>query len=134
MLECRHCGHQVSLTAGAVMHRTRQPLPVWFWAAYLVTTQTPGMSALHNFNGSSASDVTRRRFRCSTSCVPRCSGRDGIGSAPSGQSRWTRRTSAARHRERGAGGTTRRLWWALLRSERRKALGLDPNLPSSQRP
>lgn len=28
------------------MHRTRQPLPVWFWAAYLVTTQTPGMSAL----------------------------------------------------------------------------------------
>ena len=28
------------------MHRTQQPLPVWFWAAYLVTTQTPGMSAL----------------------------------------------------------------------------------------
>jgi hypothetical protein len=28
------------------MHRTRQSLPIWFWAAYLVTTQTPGMSAL----------------------------------------------------------------------------------------
>jgi len=46
VLECRQCGYQVSLTAGTVMHRTRQPLPVWFWAAYLVTTQTPGMSAL----------------------------------------------------------------------------------------
>lgn len=46
VLECRQCGHQVSLTAGTVMHRTRQPLPVWFWAAYLVTTQTLGMSAL----------------------------------------------------------------------------------------
>lgn len=28
------------------MHATRIPLQVWFWAAYLVTTQTPGLSAL----------------------------------------------------------------------------------------
>ena len=28
------------------MHKTKQPLHVWFWAAYLVLTQTPGMSAL----------------------------------------------------------------------------------------
>ncbi len=28
------------------MHATRTPLQVWFWGAYLVTTQTPGMSAL----------------------------------------------------------------------------------------
>lgn len=46
VLECRHCGHQFSLTAGTVMHGSRQSLRVWFWAAYLVTTQTPGMSAL----------------------------------------------------------------------------------------
>ena len=26
--------------------RTRTPLTQWFWAAYLVTTQTPGLSAL----------------------------------------------------------------------------------------
>lgn len=45
VLECRSCGHQVSLTAGTVMHRSKQPLTVWFWAAYLVTTQTSGMSA-----------------------------------------------------------------------------------------
>ena len=45
ILRCRHCGHEVSLTAGTVMHRTRIPLQVWFWGAYLVVTQTPGMSA-----------------------------------------------------------------------------------------
>jgi hypothetical protein len=34
------------LTAGTVLHRTRVPLTVWFWAAYLVTTHTPGLSAV----------------------------------------------------------------------------------------
>jgi transposase-like protein len=28
------------------MHRSKQPLHLWFWGAYLVTTHTPGMSAL----------------------------------------------------------------------------------------
>jgi transposase-like protein len=46
LLQCRVCRHKVSLTSGTVMHATKQPLHVWFWAAYLVTTQTPGMSAL----------------------------------------------------------------------------------------
>lgn len=46
VLQCRHCRYQVSLTAGTVMHRSKQPLAIWFWAAYLVTTQTPGMSAM----------------------------------------------------------------------------------------
>jgi hypothetical protein len=27
------------------MHRSRFPLKEWFWAAYLVATHTPGMSA-----------------------------------------------------------------------------------------
>ncbi len=34
------------MTAGTVLHRTRTPLTQWFWAAYLVATQTPGFSAL----------------------------------------------------------------------------------------
>jgi len=46
VLRCRHCRNEISLTAGTVMHATRTPLQVWFWGAYLVTTQTPGMSAL----------------------------------------------------------------------------------------
>ncbi len=46
VLRCRSCQQDTSLTAGTVMHRTKQPLHIWFWAAYLVSTQTPGMSAL----------------------------------------------------------------------------------------
>jgi transposase-like protein len=45
-MECRKCGHQTSVTAGTVLHRTRVPLCLWFWAAYLVATHTPGMSAV----------------------------------------------------------------------------------------
>jgi hypothetical protein len=28
------------------MHKSRMALPVWFWGAYLMTTQTPDMSAV----------------------------------------------------------------------------------------
>jgi len=43
---CRACGRDTSVTAGTVLHRTRTPLTQWFWSAYLVTTHTPGLSAL----------------------------------------------------------------------------------------
>jgi transposase-like protein len=43
--ECAACHRQVSVTAGTVMHKTRTPLRLWFWAAYLVATHTPGISA-----------------------------------------------------------------------------------------
>ncbi len=46
VLKCRSCLHKTSVTAGTVMHRTKTQLLVWFWAAYLVATQTPGISAL----------------------------------------------------------------------------------------
>lgn len=46
VLRCRKCRCDTSLTAGTVMERTHTPLSVWFWAAYLVTSQTPGMSAV----------------------------------------------------------------------------------------
>jgi len=46
LLQCTTCRFQVSPTAGTVMHRSKQPLTLWFQAAYLVTTHTPGMSAL----------------------------------------------------------------------------------------
>jgi transposase-like protein len=44
--QCKGCGQQTSITAGTVMHGTRTPLRLWFWAAYLVATHTPGISAL----------------------------------------------------------------------------------------
>lgn len=46
VLKCRTCRKPTSVTAGTVMNRTKTPLLVWFWAAYLVATQTPGISAL----------------------------------------------------------------------------------------
>ena len=38
--------HKISITAQTVMHRTKQPLTLWFYAAYLVSTLTPGISAV----------------------------------------------------------------------------------------
>jgi hypothetical protein len=43
--ECASCHTQTSVTAGTVMHRTRTPLRTWFWAAWLVATHHPGISA-----------------------------------------------------------------------------------------
>jgi len=44
--ECAGCGLQTSVTAGTVMHRSKLPLTVWFWAAYLMATHSNGISAL----------------------------------------------------------------------------------------
>ena len=46
VLKCRSCLQDTSLTAGTIMHSSRTQIHVWFWAAYLVATQTPGISAL----------------------------------------------------------------------------------------
>ncbi len=44
-IECVN-GHQTSLTANTIMHRSKMPLRLWFWATYLMTTGTPGISAV----------------------------------------------------------------------------------------
>jgi predicted RNA-binding Zn-ribbon protein involved in translation (DUF1610 family) len=44
--ECADCGKQTSVTAGTVMHGSKLPLTVWFWAAYLMATHSNGISAL----------------------------------------------------------------------------------------
>jgi transposase-like protein len=43
--ECK-CGHQISLTAGTIMHRSHTPLTKWFWAIYLTAHDKRGISAL----------------------------------------------------------------------------------------
>jgi len=43
---CADCGRRVSATAGTIFHRTRTPLTVWFEAAWLLTSQKSGASAL----------------------------------------------------------------------------------------
>jgi transposase-like protein len=44
--QCGGCRYQVSLTAGRILHNRKTPLTVWFWAAYLMTTDKRGLSAL----------------------------------------------------------------------------------------
>lgn len=44
--ECKKCHRQTSPLAGTLLHRSHVPIHLWFWAAYLVTTHTPGISAL----------------------------------------------------------------------------------------
>lgn len=46
LFECHSCGHQSSVLAGTIFHRTRTPLPVWFRAIWYVTSQKSGASAL----------------------------------------------------------------------------------------
>jgi transposase-like protein len=44
--ECAECHRQTSPLVDTLMHRSHLPVRTWFWAAYLVATHTPGMSAL----------------------------------------------------------------------------------------
>jgi transposase-like protein len=44
--QCGKCRYQVSLTSGTILHRTKIPLTHWFWAAYLMTIDRRGVSAL----------------------------------------------------------------------------------------
>ena len=46
VLRCRKCLKNTGLTVGTVMGRSHTQLSVWFWAAYLISSQTPGMSAV----------------------------------------------------------------------------------------
>jgi len=44
--ECADCGRQTSVTAGTIFHHARTPLTVWFAAAWQMTSQKHGVSAL----------------------------------------------------------------------------------------
>ena len=46
ILACRSCRRQTGLLKGTVMERSHTPLSIWFWAAYLLASQTTGMSAV----------------------------------------------------------------------------------------
>jgi hypothetical protein len=46
MLRCRVCKRNTHLTANTVMEKSKQSICTWFWAAYLLTSGPPGMSAL----------------------------------------------------------------------------------------
>jgi len=43
---CSGCAHRVSVTSGTIFHATRTPLTLWFAAAWHLTSQKNGISAL----------------------------------------------------------------------------------------
>ena len=45
-LVCQSCAHQASVTAGTIFDKTRTPLNVWLAAAWYITNQKQGVSAL----------------------------------------------------------------------------------------
>jgi transposase-like protein len=44
--QCGSCGHQASVTAGTIFQKSRTPLRLWFAAAWLMTSQKHGVSAM----------------------------------------------------------------------------------------
>lgn len=44
--QCAQCRHQVSVTAGTVLHKTHMPLTQWFLAFYFVSQDKRGISAV----------------------------------------------------------------------------------------
>lgn len=46
LYQCSGCRHQVSVTAGTLLHSTNLPLVKWFWAIYLVASDKGGISAM----------------------------------------------------------------------------------------
>ena len=46
VFEGQQCGRHTPPTTGPILHRSHVPIQEWFWAAYLGSTHTPGISAL----------------------------------------------------------------------------------------
>jgi len=67
-LICKSCRHQSSVTTGTIFDKTRTPLRVWFAAAWYITNQKQGVSALGlqrvlGFNSYQTSWTMLHRFR-----------------------------------------------------------------------
>ena len=111
VLACRKCRRQTGLTVGTVMERRHTPLSTWFWAAYLVASQTPGMSAVQFQRqlGLSRYETAFKPFRSFTNCAPEWSARTRIASvaARTSMSRWTKPGSAVGHAAKAEAFTTR---------------------------
>lgn len=46
LYQCSYCRHQVSVTAGTVMDKTRTSLKTWFWMMFLISNMRTGVSIL----------------------------------------------------------------------------------------
>ena len=62
LLLCADCGYWASVTADTIFQDTRKPLPLWFRAAWWVTTQIPVASRWSVLQAETAAD--RQGTRC----------------------------------------------------------------------
>ena len=134
MLRCRICKRDIRMTSGTIMEKSKVPLHTWFWGAFLVTSLTPGMSALQfqKMLGINRYETAFNMLHKLRAAMVR-PGRDAIGGE------WpvevdetyiggaTQREGRGRHHKTLVGGI-------VEVRPRKKAPGPDPNLPSGQRP
>lgn len=134
MLRCCGCKRNTQLTAGTVMQNSKMPVATWFWGAFLVTSLTPGMSALQfqKMLGINRYETAFNMLHKLRAAMVR-SGRDRIGGEWPVEVDETFVGGATQGEGRGRHHKTL-VAGAVEVRPRTKAPGPDPNLPSGQRP
>ena len=133
MLRCRSCRRDTRLTAGTIMQNSKVSLCTWFWGAFLVTSLTPGMSALQF-----QKMLGIKRYETAFSMLHKLRaamvrpGRDPIGGEWPVEVDETFVGGATQGEGRGRHHKTLVAGVVEVRP-RKKAPGPDPNLPSGQR-
>lgn len=134
MLRCRGCKRNTHLTAGTVMQKSKIPISTWFWGAFLVTSLTPGMSALQfqKMLGINRYETAFTMLHKLRAAMVR-PGRDCIGGEWPVELDETFVGGATQGEGRGRHHKTLVVGAVEVRP-RKEAPGPDPNLPSGQRP
>lgn len=134
MLRCRSCKRDTRLKAGTIMHKSKVSLFTWFWGAFLVTSLTPGMSALQfqKMLGIKRYETAFNMLHKLRAAMVRPE-RDAIGGEWPVEVDKTYVGGATQGEGRGRHHKT--LVAGIVEVHpRKKAPGPDPNLPSGQRP
>ena len=128
------CARQTSVTAGTVMHGSKLPLTVWFWAAYLMATHSNGIAALQlqkqlglgSYKSAWLLAAKLRQAMVAPHRTPLAAGRDRRDRDPaSHQGRSAGRRARAQRRWQDAGRRRRR---SARRRARSAAAGADRRL------
>ena len=135
MLRCRTCKRDTRMTSGTIMEKSKVPLHTWFWGAFLVTSLTPGMSALQfqKMLGINRYETAFNMLHEEARTAMVRPGRDAIGGEWPVEVDETYVGGATQGEGRGQHHKT--LVGGIVEVRpRTKAPGPDPNLPSGQRP
>jgi len=134
MLRCKRCRRDTRMTAGTIMKKSKVPLHIWFWGAFLVTSLTPGMSALQfqKMLGINRYETAFNMLHKLRTAMVR-PGRDAIGGEWPVEVDETYVGGATQGE--GSGKHYKTLVGGIVEVRpRKKAPGPDPNLPTGQRP